>query len=64
MVAVELAFSLTGVLDAVDRGLDGALVECRTWLSKASLAMLLAQRYGFERISESPLRADLGSTRG
>ena len=46
----SLALTIHTVIDAVDRAMWGALVECGTWMGGASFAMLLAQRYAFGRI--------------
>lgn len=46
----SLALTVAIVIDAVERDVEGDVVECGTWLGGVSFASLLAQRYAFGRV--------------
>jgi hypothetical protein len=46
----SLALTVATVIDAVERDIEGDVVECGTWLGGVSFACLLAQRYAFDRV--------------
>lgn len=46
----SLALTIKSVVEAVEAGRPGDIVECGTWKGGSSFAMLLAQRYRFGKI--------------
>jgi O-methyltransferase len=46
----NLAQTIKLTIDSVEAGRPGDLVECGTWRGGSSFAMLLAQRYRFDRV--------------
>lgn len=47
---VPLLFTFESVLQSIERGLAGSIVECGAWKGGCSFGMLLAQRYKYGKV--------------